>query len=123
MAPAGKAGPSKTLAVSPSEPVKYRYSSEDAAAQAADIIPADIQTKLADAAWKIRLEAAEELVKWVEEEGGADKIESEVMMRFLGKTPGWGEKNFQVRTEPVVWQSRVKLKCCRSRPSCTKSWR
>jgi cytoskeleton-associated protein 5 len=40
------------------------------------------------------LEAAEEMVKWVEE-GGAEKVDSEVMMRFLGKTPGWGEKNFQ----------------------------
>jgi hypothetical protein len=59
----------------------------------------------------------------VEEEGGADKIESEVMMRFLGKTPGWGEKNFQVRTAPVVWQSRVKLTSRRSRPSYIKSWR
>ena len=38
------------------------------------------------------------MVKWVEEEGGAEKVDSEVMMRFLGKTPGWAEKNFQVRS-------------------------
>ena len=36
------------------------------------------------------------MVKWVEEEDGAEKVDSEVMFRFLGKTPGWGEKNFQV---------------------------
>ena len=36
------------------------------------------------------------MVKWVDEEGGAEKVDSEVMFRFLGKTPGWGEKNFQV---------------------------
>ncbi|WVR09379.1 hypothetical protein IAU60_006446 [Kwoniella sp. DSM 27419] len=91
-----KVGPSKTLATSPSEPVKYRYSPEEAGSIAADVIPADYHNKLADAAWKVRLEAAEEMVKWVGEEGGADAVDSEVMMRFLGKTPGWGEKNFQV---------------------------
>ncbi|OCF75746.1 microtubule Associated protein [Kwoniella mangroviensis CBS 8886] len=91
-----KAGPSKTLATSPSEPVRYRYSPEEAAAIASDVIKSDYHTKLADGAWKVRLEAAEEMVKWVGEEDGAEKVDSEVMMRFLGKTPGWGEKNFQV---------------------------
>ena len=95
--PTAKAGPSKSLAASPSEPVKYRLTAEDAAARAVEVIPAEYHTKLADAAWKTRLEAAEEMVKWVEEEGGAEKVDSEVMMRFLGKTPGWAEKNFQVR--------------------------
>ncbi|OCF32654.1 microtubule Associated protein [Kwoniella heveanensis BCC8398] len=93
---ASKAGPSKTLASSPSEPVKYRYSPEEAASIAADTIPGDYHTKLADAAWKTRLEAADEMVKWVGEEDGANTVDSEIMMRFLGKTPGWGEKNFQV---------------------------
>jgi cytoskeleton-associated protein 5 len=83
------------LAISPSEPVKFRHSSEDAAAKADDLIPASYHTKLADGAWKVRLEAAEEMVKWVDEEGG-DQVDSEVLFRFLGKTPGWGEKNFQV---------------------------
>nr|XP_019044957.1 microtubule Associated protein [Kwoniella bestiolae CBS 10118]OCF23887.1 microtubule Associated protein [Kwoniella bestiolae CBS 10118] len=95
-ASSSKAGPSKTLATSPSEPVKYRYSPEEAAAIASDVIPADYHVKLADGAWKVRLEAAEEMVKWVGEEDGAGKVDCEVMMRFLGKTPGWGEKNFQV---------------------------
>jgi len=36
------------------------------------------------------------MAKWVEEDGGSEQVDSEVMMRFLGKTPGWGEKNFQV---------------------------
>ncbi|WVQ79695.1 hypothetical protein IAT38_001795 [Cryptococcus sp. DSM 104549] len=96
-APASKpSGGAKTLASSPSEPVKFKFSPEDAAAQAADLIPGDYHTKLADGAWKVRLEAADEMVKWVGEEGGAEKVEAEVVMRFLGKTPGWGEKNFQV---------------------------
>lgn len=93
---AGPSGPAKTLASSPSDPVKYRFTPEDAAAQAADTIPADYHTKLADGAWKVRLEGAEEMVAWVGENGGAEQVDSEVMMRFLGKTPGWGEKNFQV---------------------------
>lgn len=97
-------GPSKTLTTSPSEPVKYRYSSEDAAAKAVDLIPASYHTRLADGAWKVRLEAAEEMIKWVEEEGG-DQVDSEVLFRFLGKTPGWGEKNFQV--SPKSWRRWV----------------
>jgi cytoskeleton-associated protein 5 len=75
--------------------VKYRYSNDDALAQAADLISANFQTSLADSAWKVRLEAADEMIKWVEEEG-AEKVDSEIMIRFLGKTPGWNEKNFQV---------------------------
>lgn len=75
--------------------MKYRYSNDDALAQAVDLIPANFQTSLADSAWKVRLEAADEMIKWVEEEG-AEKVDSEIMIRFLGKTPGWNEKNFQV---------------------------
>ena len=90
-----KAGPTKTLAISPTDPVKFKLSPEDAAARAADEIPANFQAQLADPAWKVRLEAAEEMIKWAEE-GGAESVDSEVLMRFLGKTPGWGEKNFQV---------------------------
>lgn len=35
------------------------------------------------------------MVKWVEEEG-AEKVDAEIILRFLGKSPGWNEKNFQV---------------------------
>lgn len=94
-APAGKPGAAKALTSSPSEPVKYRYSSDDAMAKAEELIPASYHTKLADSAWKVRLEGADEMVTWVSE-GGGDEVESEIMMRFLSKIPGWGEKNFQV---------------------------
>lgn len=94
-APAGKPGAAMALASSPSEPVKYRYSSDDAMAKAEELIPAAFHTKLADSAWKVRLEGADEMVTWVSE-GGGDGVESEIMMRFLSKIPGWGEKNFQV---------------------------
>ncbi|TXT09213.1 hypothetical protein VHUM_02687 [Vanrija humicola] len=94
-----KPGAAKTLAGSPTDPVKYRYSPEEAAARAEEAIPANYHTALADAAWKVRLEAADEMVKWIGEDGGAEAVDSEIMMRFLGKTPGWGEKNFQVSTK------------------------
>lgn len=78
--------------------MKYRYSTEEAMAKAQDMIPADYHTKLADGAWKIRLEAAEEMITWAGE--NADSLDSEVVFRFLGKVPGWGEKNFQVSDIP-----------------------
>lgn len=113
-----KAGASKTLSVSPSEPVKYKYSSDDALAQAADLIPADYHTKFADAAWKTRLEGAEEMVTWVSEGDGATKVDSEIMMRFLGKTPGWGEKNFQVSFSITALTCRCRQRYSRS----CRSW-
>lgn len=50
-------------------------------------------TDLADANWKTRLAAMEELTLWMEDE--IDKLDAEVMVRALAKK-GWGEKNFQV---------------------------
>lgn len=98
--PTAKGG-AKALASSPSEPVKYRYTPEDAAARAAELVPANFHTALADGAWKVRLEAADEMVAWVNDEG-AEQVDSEIMMRFLCKTPGWGEKNFQVSCANVI---------------------
>lgn len=115
----GKAGPSKSLAVSPSEPVKYRFTPEEAASRASEAIPSRYHTDLADPAWKVRLEAAEEMVKWVGEEGGAD-VDSEIMMRFIGKTPGWGEKNFQVSL--ACEMANYLADTCRFLGSCIKSW-
>ena len=101
-AASSSSGPSKTLASSPSDPVKYRYSNEEAMAKAQDMIPAEFHTKLADGAWKIRLEAAEEMIRWAEENADKGEVESEVVFRFLGKVPGWGEKNFQVCAMSVL---------------------
>jgi cytoskeleton-associated protein 5 len=96
--PTAKVGGTASLpAPTASEPVKYKFSPEEAEAQATELIPADIQAGLADGQWKERLGAAERLLTWVEE-GNADNAESEVIFRYLGKTPGWNEKNFQVST-------------------------
>lgn len=97
--PQAKSGGSVPLpAPSAGEPVKFKFSPEDAEAQAAELIPPDIQAGLADGQWKERLAAAEKLLAWVEEGNAAD-AESEVIFRYLCKTPGWNEKNFQVRID------------------------
>lgn len=94
--PAKSGGSVLLPAPSAGEPVKFKFSPEDAEAQAAELIPSDIQAGLADGQWKERLAAAEKLLAWVEEGNAAD-AESEVIFRYLCKTPGWNEKNFQVR--------------------------
>jgi cytoskeleton-associated protein 5 len=48
---------------------------------------------LADANWKTRLAALEELTTWIEAE--IEILDAEVVIRALAKK-GWGEKNFQV---------------------------
>ncbi|KIR73278.1 microtubule Associated protein [Cryptococcus deuterogattii CA1014] len=95
---AGKSGPAKTLTSSPNDPIKFKFSPEDAAAQAADLIPSEFASKFSDSAWKVRLEAADEMIKWVEEEG-VKKVDAEIILRFLSKSPGWSEKNFQVSSK------------------------
>ncbi|CAE6421007.1 unnamed protein product, partial [Rhizoctonia solani] len=75
---------------------KYKFTPEDADARSSELVPAQIQTDLADAQWKARLAALEEMSTWLDGELNGDAIESEVLFRFLGKKPGWNEKNFQV---------------------------
>ncbi|KAG8688770.1 Microtubule-associated protein, microtubule dynamics during spindle orientation, partial [Ceratobasidium sp. 395] len=75
---------------------KYKFTPEDADGLAADLVPAQMQTDLGDSAWKVRLAALEEMTTWLDEQLNGGGLESEVLIRFLGKKPGWGEKNFQV---------------------------
>jgi len=67
-------------------------------AKASDDVPADIQEGFKSGAWKERLEAAEKMTAWIESGEGLT-LDSEVLFRFLGTSPGWGEKNFQVSTK------------------------
>ncbi|KAF9532947.1 hypothetical protein CPB83DRAFT_873879 [Crepidotus variabilis] len=106
-APAASA-PKKTPAGAPAKPggksaasalganldaVKFKHHPEEADALAAELIPANILTDLADANWKTRLAALEELSTWLE--GQIDTLDAEVLVRALAKK-GWSEKNFQV---------------------------
>lgn len=72
---------------------KFKHTSEDADALAAEMIPENFAAGLGDANWKTRLATLEEMTGWVE--SNAESLDSEVVVRFLGKK-GWGEKNFQV---------------------------
>ncbi|KAI0082692.1 ARM repeat-containing protein [Panus rudis PR-1116 ss-1] len=72
---------------------KFKHTPEDADALAADMIPSNFATGLADSNWKTRLATLEEMTTWVE--SNASELDSEVVVRFLGKK-GWSEKNFQV---------------------------
>ena len=58
------------------------------------MIPTSIAADLADANWKTRLAALEEMLTWLDG-GSVAEVDSEVVVRFLAKK-GWGEKNFQV---------------------------
>ncbi|KAJ9121720.1 hypothetical protein QFC22_002341 [Naganishia vaughanmartiniae] len=104
------AGASALPAPGAGEPVKYKFTPEDAEAQAAELIPTDIQSGLADGQWKERLGAAERLVTWIEK-GDADNAESEVIFRYLCKTPGWNEKNFQVSGKVFGAMAAVAQRC------------
>ncbi|KZT11388.1 ARM repeat-containing protein [Laetiporus sulphureus 93-53] len=75
---------------------KFKHTPEDAEALAAEVIPPNYFTDLADSNWKVRLAALEEMTTWVE--GAVPDLDAEVVVRFLSKK-GWGEKNFQVSTK------------------------
>jgi cytoskeleton-associated protein 5 len=90
--PAAKASAATSL---PSESFKYRFAPEDADVRIAELIPANFANELSDGAWKVRLAALEEpFPHWLE--GSLDAVDAELAFRFLGKKPGWNEKNFQV---------------------------
>lgn len=93
-------GPAK-----PSEPLKYKFSQEDAEAQVdAGALPAAVVAQLNDANWKERLAGITALYEWLEG-GEIGNVESELVVRWLSKKPGWKESNFQV--------SRVQQpRCC-----------
>lgn len=80
-----------------SEPLKFKFSAEDAEGRWEEAIPADMRAELGDGNWKLRLEGAERLTAWLDE-GHASDIEAEIFFRFFSKVPGWSEKNFQVRS-------------------------
>jgi cytoskeleton-associated protein 5 len=73
--------------------VKYKHTPEDADALAMDLIPSNLSADLANANWKTRLAAVEEMSTWLE--GVVEQVDAEVVVRFIAKK-GWNEKNFQV---------------------------
>jgi cytoskeleton-associated protein 5 len=99
------AGPPKAAGKSaPAESLKYKYSQEDAEAQAASILPPEILEDLANSQWKPRLAAIESLHDWLGGEGSGS--DAEIVTRYLSKKPGWKESNFQVCDRNLCRPSR-----------------
>lgn len=75
------------------EPLKYKFTPEDAEAHIPMTFPADLMAELGDGNWKTRLAAVERLQSWLASE---PSCEGELVVRLLAKKPGWKESNFQV---------------------------
>jgi cytoskeleton-associated protein 5 len=80
----------------PTEPLRYKYSQEDAEAQAASVLPSEIIEELANSNWKARLAAIESLHDSLAG-GEVSSCDAELVVRYLSKKPGWKESNFQVK--------------------------
>ncbi|KZS89887.1 microtubule associated protein [Sistotremastrum niveocremeum HHB9708] len=72
---------------------KLKHHPEEADSLAAELVPTEIANDLSDSNWKTRLAALDALTDWLN--GCVSDVDSEVLVRFLGKK-GWNEKNFQV---------------------------
>lgn len=88
-----------TGGIAPSEPPKFSFSSEDAEAKALEVIPPNIVSALGNSNWKDRLQGIEDFHKWAIDEDGQSQLHCEILFRFLSKSPGWNEKNFQVSSK------------------------
>ncbi|KAJ7582745.1 hypothetical protein C8J56DRAFT_791650 [Mycena floridula] len=89
-APAKSAAP---VASGSLDTFKYKHMPEDAEALAVELLPSSIMTDFADANWKTRLAALEEMTPWLE--GLSYQVDAEVVIRAFAKK-GWTDKNFQV---------------------------
>ncbi|KAJ7452458.1 microtubule associated protein [Mycena galericulata] len=109
--------PSKAPAAAPAalDTFKYRHTPEDAEALASEVIPSSILTDLADANWKTRLTALDEMTAWVE--GVINEVDAEVVVRALAKK-GWAEKNFQVSAKIYAVCSLLAERCPSFGRSC-----
>ncbi|UZJ52839.1 hypothetical protein CBS101457_002159 [Exobasidium rhododendri] len=91
---AAKPGGKAALAT---EPVKYKYHSDEAEAKAADVVPAHLLEEISNSVWKDRLAGMVKFNEWLKAE--VEELESELIVRFLSKKPSWKESNFQVMAE------------------------
>ncbi|KZT26231.1 ARM repeat-containing protein [Neolentinus lepideus HHB14362 ss-1] len=106
----GAAPPPGTL-----DAFRYKHTPEEAEALIAEAIPGQIQTDFADANWKTRLAALEEMSVWLE--GAVADMDAEVVVRFLAKK-GWSEKNFQVSAKLYGILALIAEKCPSFGRSC-----
>ncbi|PVU87154.1 hypothetical protein BB559_006193 [Furculomyces boomerangus] len=88
----------------------YKYSSNsDLDGLLENIIPNHIKKSIESAKWKDRVDAINSLLEhFVSEQEIATTLEPELVVRQLGKKPGWKESNFQVNTgvyNLIKWMS------------------
>jgi len=100
---AAPSGPSNTTSRRPAprnnavqsaaeETVSFRYSPEEGAARALELLPEHVRAQLASSSWKERLEGAQSLVPWIR----STEPDTELVAHLLARHPGWKESNFQV---------------------------
>lgn len=80
-----------------SDPIKYKFHPEEAEAKMEEVIPSHLIHEISNSVWKERLAGMVKFNEWIKLEVGG--IESELIVRFLSKKPGWKESNFQVMCE------------------------
>lgn len=109
-----------TSAISLSEPVKFRFTPEEAEARIQDLLPGEISAQLANSNWKERLAGIQAFSAWLSVE--VETVEAELIVRALAKKPGWKESNFQVMGEAFRLLQMLAQQCPTfSRPSVALS--
>ncbi|KAF9005621.1 microtubule associated protein [Cyathus striatus] len=94
---------------------KLKHTPEDAEVLISDLIPASIITGFADANWKTRLSALEEMSGWIDTQ--IESVDAELIVRALAKK-GWSEKNFQVSSKLYGIFSTLSQQCPSFGRSC-----
>lgn len=85
----------KDLSMNSVAPLQFRHSDEEALSVFEGILRPTLFAGLTDTNWKTRLESVEELLKSFSV-AIPNEINCELLVRFIGKRPGWKESNFQV---------------------------
>ncbi|KAJ3118323.1 Microtubule-associated protein, microtubule dynamics during spindle orientation [Phlyctochytrium bullatum] len=109
-----KAGGASAAAPAAEETISFRYSEESADTWMQQNMTEVTLAEIGDSNWKTRLAAMQALLEVVKTKD-PKSIEAEAVIRYLLKTPGWKESNFQVMTALVNVLMAV-AKC----PSFTK---
>ena len=82
------------------DPLDYSTSPKYTESQADDfflrIVSPETITLLNDPIWKTRLSAVEELASKVDQMCYTEGFDTELLVLFLSKHPGWRDSNFQV---------------------------
>ncbi|KAJ2649380.1 hypothetical protein IWW40_003227 [Coemansia sp. RSA 1250] len=97
-ATAGKIKSGVSAKPAASEAVTMKYANDESLDEKiAEVLPADVLTSLSSAKWKERMEAMDQLREFLGDEAArSNAVHAELVVRQLGRKPGWKESNFQV---------------------------